>query len=270
MQIVIKKEIKGILGAREATTQQRMAEDGKSFQMYTSQFEQTTLRHFLMAKEHSAAAKRWNSQSLDGIMTILQADTKKRRNVHILNEVLSYVNKKLPQLFTCVNGSETDLRKLEIIQHQTEPYIVLSELKDVPFHERVQYQPSFSVSPRLMYDRYGFLIRIFAEGIEKWQPRYRKYDQTDGIIIVVELSGFNNTNVVIEVEKSSVIIREIRDDFMESHFDLTHDQLKIPIGPFELIIQIECDIETDKTEINCQDGLFTIICRKSDDVRKAS
>ncbi|CAF5045980.1 unnamed protein product, partial [Rotaria socialis] len=108
----------------------------------------------------------------------------------------------------------------------------------------------------------GFLIRIFAEGIEKWQPRYRKYDQTDGIIIVVELAGFNNTNVVIEAEKSSVIIRGIRDDFMESHFDLTPDQLKIPIGPFELIIQIECDIETDKTEINCQDGLFTIICRK--------
>ncbi|CAF1644075.1 unnamed protein product, partial [Adineta ricciae] len=71
---VIHKEIEGILGAKFTTIHQRTDSDDKELRMYCSTFNQITIRHFIMAKDESTAADKWNEQTLDSLMAILQAD----------------------------------------------------------------------------------------------------------------------------------------------------------------------------------------------------
>lgn len=71
------------------------------------------------------------SRSIDGIMNILQTATEHRRNLDVVNEMISFVNSKLPQLFmnTFNQGSSStngDQLKLEVQKHSKQPFIVLS------------------------------------------------------------------------------------------------------------------------------------------------
>jgi HSP20 family molecular chaperone IbpA len=259
---VINTEIYGILGAKLVTISQRREKQNKNIDTYRSIYNGTTLLHFIMAKDGSPAGKKWNNQSLNGIVAILQADIRRRRNVRVLEETLSYVNNKLPQLFSCSNDSKTDLSKLQIVKHARESYIVLSDLKDVPLGERQKHSSLFSVSPRLIYDQRGFLMGIFSETIGKWEPRYRVYENSDCIKVFVELAGFRDTDVVVNVDKNNIFIKGKRDDFEELQYKKLPDQSELPIGPFELKIPVQCEIEDAQAKLDCKDGLFVITCPK--------
>lgn len=260
---IINTEIYGILGAKLVTITQRVQTQNTNIDTYRSMYNGITLLHFIIAKDGSPAGKKWNDQSLDGIVAILQADIRRRRDVRVFEETLAYVNSKLPQLFSCENDNRTDVSKLEIVKHATESYIVLSDLKDVPLGERKKQRSSFSVSPRLIYDQRGFLMGIFSEDVGKWEPRYRIYESGDFIKVVVELAGFDEENAVVNVDKKNILIEGKRDDFGDSPSRKVSDQAEIPIGPFELKIPVHCDIEDGQAELKCSNGLFTIICPKT-------
>lgn len=261
---VISTEIYGILGAKLVTISQRIQSQNMNIGAYRSMYNGITLLHFVIAKDHSSAGKKWNNQSLDGIVAILQADIRRRRDVRVFEETLNYVNSKLPQLFSCENDdSRTDVLKLQVVKHTKEPYIVLSDLKDVPLEERQKQCSSFSVSPRLIYDQRGFLMGIFSEDVGKWEPRYRVYEGGDFIKVIVELAGFDGENAVVNVDKKNIYITGKREGFGDLQSRKVSDQLEIPIGPFELKIPVHCDIEDNQAELQCSNGLFTIICPKT-------
>ncbi len=260
---IITTEIYGILGAKLVTITQRLEKQDKNIDTYRSIYNGTNLLHFIMAKNGSPAGKKWNNQSLDGIVAILQADIRRRRDVRVLEETLSYVNNKLPQLFSCENDSKADVSKLQIVKHTRESYIVLSDLKDVPLEERQKHSSSLSVSPRLIYDQRGFLMGIFSEEIGKWEPRYRVYENGDFIKVFVELAGFDDTDVVVNVDKKNIFIEGKRDDFGELQYKKVSDQSEIPIGPFELKVPVQCEIENLQAKLECKGGLFTITCPKT-------
>jgi HSP20 family molecular chaperone IbpA/GTPase SAR1 family protein len=257
---VIEKEIQEILGAKSTTIQQRNDEECKEFQMFSSTFNQIPIRHFIMSKDGSPSGNNWNVQSLDSLMSILQADIPRRRSVDILDEILVHINKRLPRLLSSNNSYDIDLSKIKAIKHEEEPYIVLSELKKMPLKERKQHDSSLSVSPKLLYDQRGYLVGIVSAGTEKWQPRYRQYKTAEYLIILVEVAGFNENNLSVEMEKNVVVVRGERVELEGSSCVLISDQLQYPIGSFELLISVADDIDSDKTQFDCKDGLLTVTC----------
>lgn len=260
---VITTEINGVLGAKLEYVRQRLDQTVRNGNIYKSIFNGTILRHFIMAKNNSRAGKIWNNRSVNGIMNLLQMDLAKRRDIQILDEILKYVNIKLPQLFSSEGGNKPDGSKLQIVKHNKEPYIVLSDLADIPLNERQNRSSSLSVSPRLIYDQRGFLMGIFSEERGTWEPRYRFFENSDCITLVVELAGFDNTDVIPNIDKKSISISGNRDDF-EGYRDKNNaDQSEIPVGPFELKIPICCDIEPAQAELDCKNGLFIITCPKT-------
>ncbi|CAF4741969.1 unnamed protein product, partial [Rotaria sp. Silwood2] len=214
-------------------------------------------------KDGSAAGKKWNNQSLDGIVTILQADISRRRDVCILDETLCYVNNKLPQLFSCENDNKADISKLQIVKHVKESYIVLSDFQNISLEQRRKSSSLFSVSPRLIYDQRGFLMGIFSKEVGKWEPRYREYENGDYIKLFVELAGFGDEDVIVSVDKTSILIKGKRDNFTEINSKEVPDRSEIPIGEFELKIPVYCDIENNEAELECKNGLFIITCPKT-------
>ncbi|CAF1348055.1 unnamed protein product [Adineta steineri] len=260
INIVIQREIEDILGAKLTTIQQRNDSKDIELKMYCSTFNQITIRHFIMAKEDSAAADNWNEQTLDSLMTILQADLPSRRSACIFDEVLIHINKRLPQLLSSNNGSDADLSKIQATKHETEPYIVLSELKDASLEKRKQHASSFSVAPRLLYDQRGYLVGIVSSGTEKWQPRYRQYKTTDHLNIIVELAGFNESNFTAEMERNVAVIRGERIEPAGLSAQTIPDQLQFSTGSFELSVFVKEDIDNDQTDFECKDGFLTIKC----------
>jgi HSP20 family molecular chaperone IbpA len=228
--------------------------------MFSSTFNQIPIRHFIMAKDGSPSGNSWNVQTLDSLMSILQADIPRRRSVDILDEILVHINRRLPRLLSSNNGSDIDLSKIRTVKHEQESYIVLSELKEMPLEERKQHDSSLSVSPRLLYDQRGYLVGIVSAGTEKWQPRYRQYRSTESLTILVELAGFNESNLSAEMENNVMIVRGERVQLEGSSCVLISEQLQYPIGSFELLISVADDIDNDQVQFDCKDGLLTITC----------
>ncbi|CAF1682767.1 unnamed protein product [Adineta ricciae] len=125
-----------------------------------------------MAKDESTAADKWNEQTLDSLMAILQADLPRRRDVCICDEVLFHINKRLPLLLSSSNSVDADPSKIQAVKHLTESYIVLSELREKSL-ENVNNIRHLS----LLYPGY------------------------------FELAGFNQTNLTVEMERDVAIIR---------------------------------------------------------------
>ncbi|CAF1391434.1 unnamed protein product [Adineta ricciae] len=213
-----------------------------------------------MAKDESTAADKWNEQTLDSLMAILQADLPKRRNVCIFDEVLVHINKRLPLLLSSSNGLDADPSKIQAVKHLTESYIVLSELREKSFEERKEHTPSFSVVPRLLYDQRGYLVGIVSAGTEKWQPRYRLYKTNDHLNIIVVLAGFNQDNLTVEMERDVAIIRGERSEPPDACCQSVADQEQYPIGSFELLVSVKDDIDGNQADFQCEDGFLSIKC----------
>lgn len=257
---VIRKEIQGILGAEAVTIQQRVERLNKDLRMFRSSFKDIILSHFILAKDGSRAGNKWNEQTLDSLMSILQADIAKRKDVCIMDEILCYINNKLPLLFSSKSGSDIVSSQLSVVKHDTEPYIVLSELKCMPLEKRKDISSSLAVSPRVMYDQRGYLIGIVSAGTEKWEPRYRQFKTKDAVKIYVELCGFNRNNVRIRVNRNIINVTGERNGFEGSENKSISELLRFPIGPFELRIIINEDIDSKRVTVQWDEGLLTITC----------
>ncbi|CAF1391470.1 unnamed protein product [Adineta ricciae] len=67
------------------------------------------------------------------------------------------------------------------------------------------------------------------------------------MIIIVELAGFNQTNLTVEMERDVAIIR-------------VADQEQYPIGSFELLVSVKDDIDGNQADFQCVDGFLSIKC----------
>jgi HSP20 family molecular chaperone IbpA len=223
------------------------------------------LQHFVFAKHGSDAAKQWNRQSIDGIMNILQTATDHRRNLDIINEMISFVNTKLPQLFVNnhrQNEGFDDMleHRLQVQQHVSKPFIVLSNRREL--NDLEEKPDKLVLSPKLLYDDAGYFIGIGSTSDGQWQPAYNLYEVKDELHIIIELAGFERGEVGVRAIEEAVMIEGRRPDFKESLTNPITQHEKILFGEFKLEIPLPCAINHTKVELECAQGLQKIICPK--------
>ncbi|CAF0898779.1 unnamed protein product [Didymodactylos carnosus] len=263
---VIKDEIEDIYGAKLENVRPQINGQVKIIKLYCSSYESINIRHYILAKTGSPAANIWNSQSLDAIMNIFQMDTGNRRSLDVINNIISFVNTKLPQLFLNSDGnghdSEIEREKLMVDKHVSEPYIVLSHRKELSREDRKTQPFTLKVSPKLIYDDTGYLIGINSIDCGQWQPRYSVYEDADYFKAIVELPGFKQGETRVEMLEDGITIKGNRDDFKKLlNSPVIHDS-QIPIGSFKLNIPLRCRIENKEAKLEREDGLFKITCPK--------
>ncbi|CAM4840546.1 unnamed protein product [Rotaria magnacalcarata] len=243
-----------------------MNQDSTDVSFFHSTNNGVDIRHFIFTKNGTDAAKMWNSQSIDGIMNILQTATDARRNLKVITEMINFVNAKLPQLFTNThddNSSENNQKRLQIQMHVRKPFIVLSHRKDM---ENLEHDPyPLSLSPKLLYDDAGYFIGISSMDNGEWKPLYNLYETEDEILAIVELAGFKQGDTRVGVGEESITIEGQRVNFKESLSNPTAHQEKIPMGKFKLEIPFKCRIDQDRVTLEYNEGLykFTIPKKKA-------
>ena len=145
---IIKDEIEYLFDAKPDTMKLRVANTASDIKFYYSKQNNVTLRHFIFAKNGFNAAKIWNRQSIDGIMSILQTAQDCRRDLNVIHEMINYVNTKLPHLF--INNRQQDSgsnmnnsEKLQVQMHVKKPHIVLNHRRELEDLKTEPYPLSF-------------------------------------------------------------------------------------------------------------------------------
>lgn len=231
----------------------------RTIKFFSSKKGDIEVRHFILAKAGSEAAHVWNTQSLDGIMNLFQNSTEHQRSLDIIDSMISFVNSKLPHLFIRNDDLKRDdaEQDLQIVQHDSQPCIVLSERKH---RQNLTDQPCLlGLSEKLVYDNAGFFLR---HEIDEWEPRYNLYENVDEIRLVLELPGFKKGECETVVRDSTIIINGTRTDLNTLSNDATIHQSDIPSGSFTLHIPLRCEIITHEARSTRDDGFITITAPK--------
>jgi HSP20 family molecular chaperone IbpA len=268
---VIQNEVEELFEATLDTIKLKIDQDSTNVNFYSSTHYDVKLRHFIFAKQGSEAANIWNRQSIDGIMSILQTATDARRKLDVVNEMISFVNTKLPQLFITNHEqdnilNEKNQQKFQVQQHYRQPFIVLSHRKDMD--DLKQHPDELKLSPKLLYDDAGYFIGISSMNNGQWQPLYNLYDTSDKIYVVIELAGFKQGEARVQVAEEAIIIGGCRVDLKETLTSPTIHHEKIPIGKFKLEIPLQHKIDPETTELKRDEGLFKITCPKKKNIAK--
>ncbi len=133
---IIEKEVIHSFEAKLDTIKLQINQKSTDVNFYHSTHYDVKLLHFILAKQGSEAAKIWNRQSIDGILCILQTATLARRNLDVVNEIIHFVNTKLPQLFITnhkqdSSESDTNQQIFQVRLHSKKPFIVLSHRSEI-------------------------------------------------------------------------------------------------------------------------------------------
>jgi len=255
---IINKEIKITFGAIEETIQLVANGTSRSINYFTSKQQGVDVRHYVLAKTHSHAADIWNRQSLDGIMNFFQ-NVDNKRSLDIINDMIVFINNKLPELFKNYNNSRsiTTHQNLQIVQHENQPYIVISDRK---YRQNLQEEPyPLELSEKLVYDDAGYFIRNESG---HWQPRYNLYEDDTNYCLIVELSGFKKGELTTDVLEKSVTIEGTRSDLNTSMTDPIIRQSDIPIGSFKLHIPFKFEIASTEIIAEREDGFIRLTIPK--------
>jgi len=262
---IIKRVVEYLFEAKLDSIHLQFNENSIKVNFFRSIHNGLKLRHFILAKHGSDAAKQWNRQSIDGIMNILQTATDYRRNLDVVNEMISFVNTKLPQLFiynhTQDNGfDKSNQHELQVQQHIKNPFIVLSHRRE--FDDLEQCPDQLILSPKLVYDDAGYFIGVSSMNSGQWQPFYNLYETNDEIHVIVELAGFSKSEASVQVVEEAIIIEGRRVDFKKSLNSPTTHHEKIPTGEFKLEIPLQCQVDSEKSKLERDEGFQKITCPK--------
>ncbi len=261
VEIIIKDETKSIFGATEDEMQISVDGHDRSIKFFKSKQDGIDLHHFILAQTRSEAAEKWNVQSLDGIMNIFQTSSEYKHRLDIINDMINFINAKLPQLLVRRGDdpdNSSDHQNLQIVQHDNQPYIVLSDRKEL---EDLEEDPcdKLELAKRIIYDDSGYFIRG-ESGL--WQPRHNLYGGHDQIYVIIELPGFGEGKCDFIVSETSIIVEGTRDDLKISPNDVALHQSEIPSGSFKLQIPLTCAVDADNVKVSRHDGLVTAIVPK--------
>ncbi|CAF1403855.1 unnamed protein product [Rotaria sordida] len=263
---VIKDEVVGVFEAKPEEMDLRMNRQSIKISFYRSTHDNIHLRHFILAKNGSNAAKIWNTQSLNGMMNIFQIDTDNKRSLDVIPEMIDFVNTRISQLLIDNNQNNNGLQqpnqqRLQVDQHVKQPFIVLSDRKDL---ENLNADPhQLTISPRLTYDDAGYFIGIHSIDCGDWQPLCNVYETTEDIYINVELAGFlEKYKAVVTVDEKVIVLEGRRDNVRASLNDPIIRREDIPSGCFKLKIPLNDSIEPKETKVERVDGWYTITCPK--------
>ncbi|CAF4446770.1 unnamed protein product, partial [Adineta steineri] len=123
---IIKEEVEYLFGAKLDIMKLQVNNMSNDIKFFHSKQNGITLRHFIFTRHGFEAGKIWNRQSIDGIMNILQTAQDCRRDLDVINEMINFVNTKLPQLFI-----DNNTQKLQVQMHIKKPHIVLAQRREL-------------------------------------------------------------------------------------------------------------------------------------------
>ncbi|CAF1187953.1 unnamed protein product [Adineta steineri] len=255
---IIEIEVKKIFGAKLETLQLVVNRTAKSINYFTSYQSGIDVRHYILAKSRSNAADHWNKQTLDGIMNLLQ-NSENKQSLDIINDMIHFINTKLPQLFKQDNHYQNSSTSQNI-------QIVHS---DRQHREDLLKDPlSLELAEKLVYDDTGYFIRNESG---QWQPRYNLYDDKDNYYLIVETAGFRKGELKTSRSDKSINIEGTRLDLTKGMINPTTRQSDIPAGSPKLNIPFKKDINSDGVEIERDEGLlrFTIPKKKTNQIDEA-
>ncbi|CAF1481229.1 unnamed protein product, partial [Rotaria sordida] len=131
---------------------------------------------------------------------------------------------------------------LQIVQHDNQPYIVLTDRRH---RQNLLEEPCLlELSEKLVYDDAGYFIRNESG---QWQPRYNLYEDDTKYCLIIELSGFKQDELKANVLEKSIVIEGNRSDLNKSMVYPIVRQSDILIGSFKLNIPFECEIDDNET-----------------------
>ncbi|CAF1559572.1 unnamed protein product [Adineta steineri] len=221
-----------------------------------------------VAKEHTLTIQ--NKKVYENIRVFrskhLETDYNNERDLNIIDEIIQFINTKLPQLFIINNENENNVYngnqlKYEVQKHTEKPYIVLSQRKDM---EDLEENPcKLTLSSKLVYDDAGYFIGNDSMYKGQWQPRYRLYETDDDIYAIIELAGLKKEDIKIKVGEEAITIEGHQDDFKQLLSNTDTRQEIVPIGQFKLDIRFNCRVEHREAKLEPVDGLFKIKCPKN-------
>ncbi|CAF1131337.1 unnamed protein product [Adineta steineri] len=256
---VIEEDIKLTFRAIDKQIQLDIGGTTKSIHFFESkQQNDIEMRHYVLAKSHSKAADIWNKQSLDGIMNLLQ-NSENKNSPNIINDMITYINGKLPQLFKHNNDSRSGTAQpaLRIVQHDSLPYIVLADRR--ARHNLLEEGYLLELSEKLVYDDAGYFV---TNESGNWQPRYNLYEDDNEYCLIVELAGFAKGELETKLAEKSITITGTRSDLNNRMNYRTIRQSDILIGSSTLTIPFEIDTVRDKVESERMDGFIKMLIPK--------
>ncbi|CAF3926583.1 unnamed protein product [Rotaria sp. Silwood1] len=154
-------------------------------------------------------------------------------------------------------GDDTIQPVLQIVQHDNQPYIVLTDRRH---RQNLLEEPCLlELSEKLVYDDAGYFIRNESG---QWQPRYNLYEDDTKYCLIIELSGFKQDELKANVLEKSIVIEGNRSDLNKSMAYSIVRQSDILIGSFKLNIPFECEIDTNETNSERDDGFIRIVVPK--------
>ncbi|UJR11134.1 hypothetical protein I4U23_015315 [Adineta vaga] len=160
----------------------------------------------------------------------------------------------------------TPQQSLQIVQHSSQPYIVLS---DRQHREDLSKDPmELDLSEKLVYGDAGYFVRNDSE---QWQPLYNLYEDETKYYLVLEASGFQKGQLSLVSKSDCIIIEGTRSDMNKSMVNPTIHKSDIPIGSFRLEIPFKSEIDLGPKAllIERDDGFIrlTIMKKKVEEFR---
>lgn len=191
-------------------------------------------------------------------MNILQAATDHRRNLDVINEMITLVNSKLSHLF--LKKNENAQQTFEVQRHVSKPFIVLSTRREM---EDLDDKPDqLTLSPKLLYDDAGYFIGISSMNNGQWRPLFNLYEMTEAVHATVEVAGFKKGELEVEVIEEAIIMKGIRKDLKTELKNPIVQQENIPIGEFRLEIPLPCKVDPESTTGQREEGFYKFVCPK--------
>jgi HSP20 family protein len=89
-----------------------------------------------------------------------------------------------------------------------------------------------------------------------WRPAVDIFEVESGLVFVVELPGVDEASLNVTVDGGRLYIRGTRRPPQIEHCGPL--QLEIEYGPFERVIALPSDVETDETTAQLRNGLLSV------------
>jgi HSP20 family protein len=96
---------------------------------------------------------------------------------------------------------------------------------------------------------------------QTWKPPVDIYETTEGLVVLVEISGMKKKDINVTFENALLKISGVRPDFSPSAKTKLH-QMEIDYGKFQRIVKISFPIDTDSISAKYKEGFLQITLPK--------
>jgi HSP20 family protein len=90
-----------------------------------------------------------------------------------------------------------------------------------------------------------------------WQPAVDIYRAPDGWVLKFELAGVTRDDVAVEVKGSRLTVAGVRRDWIMEK-TCCHYSMEIAYNRFERTIELPCELERARLEMELRDGILLV------------